>query len=222
MPMFRQISVRVLTLVLASAALASMPAHGQDKLDVYVLKYASPTGANVQPFLALTIQDRLRLLAAQIANGRTDTAYLQKLKVQTRPDEMQGDLASLRQRWQSRNALLMMWGTVITGSSGSQIATSSIYLGALAPPPLDVVDAAKIDLKASNHTLIKDSHSYVAAYALLLDARRNNRPRATIGAILAALHNIYARVHATAHRAPELDTIKSSVDAIARQSGFPA
>lgn len=200
---------------------AAPPAQAQPRVAVYILQYASSDGNDARhAFVTRTIEDRLSLLRAEIAGRTGKAAYLRNMTVKARPGEAVGSDAALLQRWKSWRALAVMWGRVqpIT-QAGKQalVATSSIYIGELGRPPNDKFEILKINLLAQNHPQIKDTHSLVAGYALLLDARNAGAPPETIAAILATLNNIYARLVPTGYLTPELRQVKASIDQIGRQ-----
>lgn len=217
-----QLQRLTLLVALAAAAAIAGPAYGQaqPRLNVYVLRYVSNDGLNRQANIEDAVRDRLRLLAEQIARSVQTARYVERLKV-TPVASAAGSIAEMRSRWRNArgDALLYMSGTV-NPAAGGLVATSSIYIGDLGAPPLDNLELAKFALRVDSHVAIKDSHTFVTAYALLQDARANHQPKATIGAILAQLQFIYAKLVNNPYRLAELPVLKQAIDRAATEEGF--
>lgn len=205
-----RVGIAAVLLGLASPSLA------QNRVKILVMQYATAGGANNHPYLAETIANRISLLTSQLSGTTTSSAYLRQIRVVPLPSQTAGSDAMLLQRWNSQQALLMMWGRINPGPR-AMVATSSLYLGNLAGPPLDKIEIAAIDLKAEKYAVIRDSHSFIVAYALLLDARKNRASREVVGKILAVLNNIYAKLSTGGYRPPEMLQIKASIDRIAAE-----
>ena len=107
----------------------------------------------------------------------------------------------------------MLWGTI---NANGMVATSTMFVGSLAPPRHSKVEFAKIPLLVRDHRRVTDTHSLVVGYALLLDAVASGKPRDTIAAILAALANREAGLIGTGHSNAELIQIRNDIARIRR------
>lgn len=208
--------------IVATGLLTPLQVSAQARLNIYVLEYGSSTGGvgSETENVSRVLQDRMNLLAAQVSHRVRTANYLARLHVVRQPHMPAPDIASMRVRWRQMADALMYVSGSIDRQSSEPVAMSTIYIGDLAAAPLDNLELAKLHLRAAEHQALKDSHSYVATYALLLDARRARAPKATVGAILAQLKSIYTQLRLSPYRLPELNAIWQSAEKIAQAEGL--
>jgi hypothetical protein len=207
--------------LLAGAAAPPAQAQPPPRLNVYILGYPSSQGGDRRDFMAQVTQDRLSLLSSEVRAAAPQADYLRGLTVRTDTAATPASDAALAARWARPGTLALMWGTVQPGTRDGRdflIATSSVYVGTA---PADKLEVLRTDLLARNHMQLRDSHSFAAGYALLLEARRTGKPRAVQFALLASLNNRYLQIARSGHMTDDVRQVKASIDQIARQLAAP-
>ena len=190
-----------------------------------VLEYLDFSGNARQQVVRKVLVNNINYVLEQITMSSIskDFAYLSTIEVRDTGEPIYNPKNDPNQYWADKDmaVLAVLYGEVDQAVDGNTlVANSSIYIGKLpswANSQLDVnTFHVPLELRLKNFNELADSHSFITAYALLLDAVRLKAPKHVQAALINACNQIFYRVESNLYQTSELTEVNKAIQAISK------
>jgi hypothetical protein len=158
-------------------------------------------------FLRAILRDKLRMLGYRF-KGLPEGEYLERLSVSEILTEGPSNTAEVRRLLVDDSALEVMYGIIVQRPDGFYWALDHVFVGELGTM-FDYLGSEELSfelrLSEDEYGSIADGHSLVTLYALAIDAKRLNMPRAHVVKLLSEAVDVFADIERHAKFSHHLD-----------------
>ncbi|MFN1549382.1 hypothetical protein [Vibrio natriegens] len=192
---------------------------------VRVLEYIDKTGKSYNVVVRRLLVNNISYLVEQISKSskenEKDFEYLSNIETRDTGETINNPQKDPMKYWSEAHipTLVLLYGEVYE-IGNSTAANSTIFIGSLPSwgDSLHKINRFRVplDLQLNSFDNLANSHSYITAYALLLDAIRRDEPVHVQSALVNACNQISDRLKADLYWTAELNDVALTVDTISK------
>jgi hypothetical protein len=196
---------------------------------VRVLEYLDFSGKPYHRIVRKVLVNNIAYVVEQMSTSSTnkDFAYLANIEARDTGEPIYNPKQDPQRYWSDKDmpALAVLYGEVgdverADSDGKTLVAASSIYIGDLPSQANSLYGAntfrVPLELKLKSFNELADSHSFIVAYALLLDAVRRDAPKHVQAALVNACSQIFDRLESNLYQTSELSEVAKAVEAISK------